>query len=82
MISKLGLVRDDVMYQHLRPYQSSKIVIKGTITIGLKNLEIVDDERLYERINKKKIGIRERLKSSHFNLIYRPIFSINLFIQN
>lgn len=55
MISKLGLVRDDVMYQHLRPYQSSKIVIKGTITIGLKNLEIVDDERFLKELIKRRL---------------------------
>lgn len=42
------------MYQHLRPYQSSKTVIKGTITIGRKrNREIVRDERFLKKEIKK-----------------------------
>lgn len=70
MISKLGLVRDDVMYQHLRPYQSSKIVIKGTITIGRKrNREIVRDERfLKKEIKKNKIKKRANYENG-YNLV-------------
>lgn len=70
MISKLGLVRDDVMYQHLRPYQSSKIVIKGTITIGRKrNREIVRDERfLKKEIKKNEIKKRANYENG-YNLV-------------
>lgn len=52
------------MYQHLRPYQSSKIVIKGTITIGRKrNREIVRDERfLKKEIKKNKIKKKSELR--------------------
>lgn len=75
------------MYQHLRPYQSSKIVIKGIITIGRKrNREIVRDERfLKKEIKKNKIKKKRTTRTDiilWFYLIRWPKRCITFQMQN